>query len=58
MHPIKNEYCPFTNNNEIKPITVTEDEVKNSIVSLSKLDTLVKKNCIYCIIKIIYFFFF
>ena len=43
MHPIKNEYCPFTNNNEIKPITVTEDEVKNSIVSLSKLDTLVKK---------------
>lgn len=31
-------------NNEIKQITVTEDEVKNSVVSLSKLDTLVIKN--------------
>ena len=30
-------------NNEIKQLTVTEDEVKNSVVSLSKLDTLVIK---------------
>lgn len=40
-HPIRNENCPLTSNSEFKPITVTEDEVKNSVVSLSKLDTLV-----------------
>ena len=31
----------MTNLEENKPITVTEDEVKNSITSLYKLDTLV-----------------
>ena len=38
----KNDSCPLISNlEECQPITVTEDEVKNSIRTLSKLDTLI-----------------
>ena len=38
----KNGICPLnTKVDEVKPITVTEDEVKNSIKQIAKLNTLV-----------------
>lgn len=42
----KNDTCPLTSNLEsCERITVTEDEVKNSVKMLSKLDTLVNEFC-------------
>lgn len=49
----KNNTCPLISNLEnSKPITVTDDEVKNSITSFSKLNTLVKNLFIKILIKL------